>query len=120
MQTIFRQQCDECRLFKFARGVELWQRPLCHRSRVHAAFKIPERKDSAGNSRNEHRKPSLRLLSNVFHSPFFDAAHVMDSSVYNLASALNGRRVGRMTPRSSTILHLAPILLPGRCVRALA
>jgi hypothetical protein len=35
-----------------------------------------------------------------FHSPLFGAARVMDSSVYDLASALNGRRVGRMTPRS--------------------
>jgi len=32
------------------------------------------------------------------HSPFFGVAGVMDSSVYDLASALNGRRVGRMTP----------------------
>jgi hypothetical protein len=35
-----------------------------------------------------------------FHSPLFGAARVMDSSVYDLASALNGRHVGRMTPRS--------------------
>jgi len=31
-----------------------------------------------------------------FHSPFFGVRRVMDSSVYDLASALNGRRVGRM------------------------
>jgi hypothetical protein len=35
-----------------------------------------------------------------FHWPLFGAARVMDSSVYDLASALNGRRLGRMTPRS--------------------
>jgi hypothetical protein len=35
-----------------------------------------------------------------FHSPLFDVRHVTDSSVYDLASALNGRRLGRMTPRS--------------------
>jgi hypothetical protein len=56
-------------------------------------------------------------LSNASNSPFFGAARVMDSSVYHLASALNGRRVGRMTPRSSLILHGAPIRLPGGCVR---
>jgi hypothetical protein len=55
----------------------------------------------------------LSLLSRALHSPFFGAASVTDSSVYHLASALNGRRVGRMTPRSSLILHGAPILLPG-------
>jgi hypothetical protein len=38
--------------------------------------------------------------SSAFHSPFFGAARVTDSSVYHLASALNGRCVGRMTPRS--------------------
>jgi hypothetical protein len=37
----------------------------------------------------------------------------MDSSVYHLASALIGRRIGRMTPRSSMIFHRAHILLPG-------
>jgi hypothetical protein len=40
------------------------------------------------------------LVSSVSSSPFFGAAGVMDSSVYHLASALIGRRVGRMTPRS--------------------
>jgi hypothetical protein len=35
-----------------------------------------------------------------FHSPFFSTPSVMDSSVYDLASAPNGRRLGRMTPRS--------------------
>jgi hypothetical protein len=40
------------------------------------------------------------LLSSASNPPFFGAARVMDSSVYNLASALIGRRVGRMTPRS--------------------
>jgi hypothetical protein len=35
-----------------------------------------------------------------FHWPLFGAARVMDSSAYNLASALNGRGLGRMTPRS--------------------
>jgi hypothetical protein len=35
-----------------------------------------------------------------FHLPLFDVRHVTDSSVYDLASALNGRRLGRMTPRS--------------------
>jgi hypothetical protein len=40
------------------------------------------------------------LLSSALHSSFFGAAHVMDSSGYHLASALIGRGVGRMTPRS--------------------
>jgi len=40
------------------------------------------------------------VLSSAPHSPFFGAARVTDSSVYHLASALNGRGVGRMTPRS--------------------
>jgi hypothetical protein len=39
-------------------------------------------------------------VSSASNSPFFCAARVMDSSVYHLASALIGRRVGRMTPRS--------------------
>jgi hypothetical protein len=60
----------------------------------------------------------LALLSIALYSPFFGAAGVTDSSVYHLASALNGRRVGRMTPRSSMILHRAPILLPGGSARA--
>jgi len=33
------------------------------------------------------------------------AATVTNSSVYNLASAFNRRRLGRMTPRSSKILR---------------
>jgi hypothetical protein len=53
------------------------------------------------------------VLSSAPHSPFFGAASVMDSSVYHLASALIGRCVGRMAPRSSMILHRAHILLPG-------
>ncbi|MEH2500896.1 hypothetical protein V1294_007375 [Bradyrhizobium sp. AZCC 1678] len=56
-------------------------------------------------------------LSNASNSPFFGAARVMDSSVYNLASALIGRCVGRMTPRSSVILHRAHILLSGGGLR---
>jgi hypothetical protein len=64
-------------------------------------------------------KPAISLVPSASNSPLFGAARVMDSSVYDLASALNSRRVGRMTPRSSMILHLAPILLPGGCVRAL-
>jgi hypothetical protein len=53
------------------------------------------------------------LVSSALYSPFLGAARVTDSSVYHLASALIGRCVGRMAPRSSTILHRAPILLPG-------
>jgi hypothetical protein len=40
------------------------------------------------------------LVSSASNPPFCGAARVMDSSVYNLASALIGRCVGRMTPRS--------------------
>jgi hypothetical protein len=36
----------------------------------------------------------------AFLSPLFGAERVTDSSVYHLASVLNGRRLGRMTPRS--------------------
>jgi hypothetical protein len=57
------------------------------------------------------------LRSSAFHSPFFGAAGDTDSSVYHLASALNGRCVGRMTPRSSVILHVAHILLAGGGLR---
>jgi hypothetical protein len=57
------------------------------------------------------------LLSSALHSPFFGAARDTDSSVYHLASALNGRCVGRMTPRSSVILHVAHILLAGGGLR---
>jgi hypothetical protein len=56
-------------------------------------------------------------FSRAPHSSFFGAMPVTDSSVYNLASALNGRRLGRMTPRSSMIFHPAPILLPGGWLR---
>jgi hypothetical protein len=51
------------------------------------------------------------------HSSFFSAMPATDSSAYNLAWALNGRRLGRMTPRSSMIFHHAPILLPGGWLR---
>jgi hypothetical protein len=35
-----------------------------------------------------------------FDPPLFGVRDVTDSSVYDLASALNGRCLGRMTPRS--------------------
>jgi hypothetical protein len=51
---------------------------------------------------DDNRSNFLPLVGSLrgFHWPFFGAARVMDSSVYHLASALNSRRLGRMTPRS--------------------
>ncbi|NOJ42557.1 hypothetical protein [Bradyrhizobium australiense] len=59
------------------------------------------------------KKRQRIALSRAPYWPFFSNARVTDSSVYHLASALNGRGIGRMTPRTSLILHRAHILLPG-------
>jgi hypothetical protein len=104
-------------LFKFARGWNGGKGPV-------AAELVCARRANSGTRGTPPRtsapdadKGRDILLSSGFSSPFFGAARVTDSSVYHLASALNGRGVGRMTPRSSVILPRAHILLPGGGLR---